>query len=476
MFLSVSLIFLLLLTSHSLDPTTIVVAINAGSTSSYVSTMGFTYTADQYNTGGSTYSCSCTITGTSNPTPYRSERFSGSTHGYRIPISTDGVYVIILQFSEIYFVTTNSRVFSVRLGSLTLRTNMDLVALVGGKQAYDIFTEFTLTAGVVRVNGNIVTGAMVSGRLVIDLVPTKENAKISSLILVRGNCYVADNCNQCYDTRCSVCNSVTAICTTCIAGATAVNGVCGCNANAFWVSASRTCTVCDNLCGACVSAGAFLCTACQGTNVLISNVCLRACPYGFTSPCVSVSTQVINTNFDNFFYGTYGLFRTALTSSTYHFFNSPESSDPEPAKNRGLYFSGGDYLETISSVYISLNFSLGMWVRVLSGSIMSRSPNNRISISNTGAMTVILEGTGENTISRTTLSINPSIIAWAYISYISTYNPTTMTTTITSYLNKNAITSMAVTGVIYRDALSNTIILGKNGASNFNGFIYQFSL
>lgn len=241
-----------------------------------------------------------------------------------------------------------------------LRSSLDVFAVAGVRNAHDIFQEFTFASGVISIAGNPITGAIVSGRLVVDFIPITQNPKLSALILISGNCYVADNCNQCYDTKCSVCNSLTATCTTCIGNATPNNGVCNCNANAFWVVGTRTCVICDNLCGGCVSAGAFLCTLCPGANRLVTSVCLRSCPYGFASPCVSVSSQVINTNFDNLFLGAYGLFRTATSSTLYHFFNTPETIDPIPAKNRGLYFAGGDYLETSSSVYFSLNFSLGM--------------------------------------------------------------------------------------------------------------------
>lgn len=387
--------------------------------------------------------------------------------------------MLILQFAEIYHTQINKRVYTVKFGSHTIVTNLDSVAKTGAAKAYDIFTEFTLTANKIYVNGVLITGAISSSRLVIDFYKNIENPKISGLILIRGNCAIADNCNQCYDMRCATCNYLTSICTSCILGSTVVNKLCACNANTFWVNASRSCIVCDNLCGGCVSQGAFLCTTCPGTYALISNVCLRACPYGFSSPCSSISTQVLNVNFNNLFLGTYEIFRTGTNAATYYFFNSPETtSDPVPAKSRGLYFSGGRYLETSTTVYISLNFSLGIWVRVLAGSkdILSRNPNNSLSISNTGVMSLRLETHLEVAITLTTAALNPSNTAWAYISYIVSFNTVSLITTITPSLNASPLASTTSSGYIFRDILSNTIILGKKGVDSYIGFIYQFDL
>ncbi|CAG9310521.1 MLEC_2 [Blepharisma stoltei] len=475
----VEILFVGLIFVYSLDPSTVVLALNCGASTPYTSTFGFVYAADNYYTTGSSYACSCSIGRTQNQTPYKVERYSTTTPswGYRIPISTDGTYVIILQFAEIYFTTTNSRVFTIKIGNYVVKSSLDLVAQAGPKNACDLFVQFTLTSGVVYINGSSVTGAYSSGKLVLDFYRITENPKISGIILVKGDCSVADNCNMCYDLKCIACNSSTVTCTACIANATPVSGVCKCNANAIYVTASNTCVICDDLCGSCISSTPFLCNSCPSPYYLVSSVCLRACPYGFTSPCVAVSTIVIDTNFATYFYGTYGLFKTGTSGSSYYFFNSPESAaDPIPVKNRGLYFSGGTYLETISAVYFSLNFSLGIWVWIIpgSGNIMTHSSGYRIIITETGVLKITLENQLEAALLVTTNSLSPANSAWVYLSYVISF--ASPSTTIRPYLNNAAQTSATQSGYIYRDPVSNTIILGKSSASNFNGYIYQFQL
>ena len=41
---------------------------------------------------------------------YQTERYHTSTFGYDIPIATDGRYLLVLKFSEVYFNTPNSKV------------------------------------------------------------------------------------------------------------------------------------------------------------------------------------------------------------------------------------------------------------------------------------------------------------------------------------------------------------------------------
>ncbi|CAG9312421.1 unnamed protein product [Blepharisma stoltei] len=474
----VALVYLNFLLCCSLDPSTIILAVNAGG-SAYTSSFGFSYTDDNYYTSGSsTYTNSgASIASTVNDFVYDSERFNSATWGYDLPVSADGTYVLILQFAEIYYTNTNKRVFTVKIGSYAVATNLDLVASAGALTAYDIFTTFTLSSETVSIGGNAITGAYSSGKLVIRFYKNIENPKISGVILVSGDCSVADYCNMCYQVRCMVCNVAALTCTTCIANASPVSGVCQCNAGTYWVTPSRTCVFCDNLCISC-SSDNFICATCSGTNVLVSSVCLRACPYGFGTSCASVSTAVIDQNFVDYFYGAYGLFRTGTSSSSYYFFNSPEAVDPIPAKNRGLYFSGGSYLQTTSTVYISLNFSIGMWVWILSGSgdILTNSSGYKIAISALGIMTIVLESKTESTTTITTVALNPSNSAWVYMSFIISFSSSTTSTTIVPYLNNSPQTSATSSGYIYRDAVNNVLILGKSSSSNYLGYIYQFTL
>ncbi|CAG9335958.1 unnamed protein product [Blepharisma stoltei] len=471
-------IFIEIIVCYSLDSSTVVLAMNAGG-GAYTSTFGFAYSPDSYYTSGSNayFDGSLAISRTVNDYIYQSERVATGTWGYDIPVSPDGAYVLILQFSEIYFTQTGKRKFTVKIGSYVVYSNLDIVAASSYNAAFDLFTEFTLTSGSVYIGGNLISGAFSGGILNVRFTPSLELAKIAGILLIRGNCAIADNCNQCYTDRCAVCNNPTLTCATCIANAQAVSGACQCSSNAYWVYATRTCEKCDNLCNVCSGSMNFLCTTCVSPNVLVSSVCLRACPYGFGSPCTSVSTAVIDQSFANYFLGTYGPFKTGTSSSSYQFFNTPETVDPIPAKGRGLYFSSGMYLQS-SAVYISLNFSIGFWVWILSGSgdILANSSGYKITISANGVLTIILENRLEATTTVTTAALNPSNSAWVYISFATSFSSSTLSTTIVPYLNNSPKTSITTNQYIYRDATNNAIILGKSSSSNFLGYIYQFTL
>ncbi|CAG9312392.1 unnamed protein product [Blepharisma stoltei] len=473
-----ALISLNLLFTYSLDVSTIVLAINSGG-SAYTSSFGFSYSDDIYYTPATnkvSNLAGINIADTVDEFIYQSERWNSETWGYDLPISTDGTYVLILQFAEIIFSAANYRVFTVKIGDYVVANNLDLYATVGYHIAYDIFTTFTLSNNTILISGNTVSGAYSGGNLLVRFYLVVENPKLSGIVLVSGDCSVADYCNMCYQARCLVCNVATLTCTTCITNASIISGVCQCNLGTYWDASSRKCIICDKLCSSC--SDKFSCTTCLGANVLVSNVCLRACPYGFGASCASVSSAVIDQNFANYFYGAYGLFQTGTSSSSYYFFNNPEVVDPIPAKNRGLYFSGGSYLQTASTVYISLNFSIGMWVWILSdsGDILTNSSGYKITISSSGSMTIVLESNIESMTTVMTAVLNPSNSAWVYISFIISFSPSTSSTTIAPSLNNSPQTSTTSNGYIYRDAVSNALILGKSSSSNFFGYIYQFTL
>ncbi|CAG9312415.1 unnamed protein product [Blepharisma stoltei] len=471
----VALFSLNVLVVYSLDASTVVFAIKAGG-SSHMSSFGFSYSDDIYYPAGTyIYTTTSHIAHTENEFVYQSERWYIGIWGYDLPISADGTYVLILQFAEIYYSIANARVWNVKIGDYIAYNNLDVVGTVGAMTAYDIFIPFTLSSGTISIAGNTITGAYSAGKLVIRFYPVKNNPTLSGIILVRGDCSVADYCNMCYQPRCLECNTADLNCKTCIDNASSVSGVCQCNANSIWVASSRKCVICDKLCTSCSSEN--VCASCS-TNVLISNVCLRACPYGFGTSCASVSTAVIDQNFADYFYGDYGLFQTGTSSSSYYFFNTPETVDPIPSKNRGLYFSGGSYLQTTSIVYISLNFSIGMWVWILSGSrdILTNSSGYKITVSASGVLTIILEDKVQAMTTVTTAALNPSNSAWVYISFIVSFSSSTISTTVSPYLNNSPQTSTTSSGYIYRDAVDNYIILGKSSLSNFLGYIYQFTL
>ena len=146
---------------------TVYVSIAAGRTSALGS-----FQADQYYSGGSTYSNSNTIDVsqiTSNPPPaalFNNERYGAMS--YTIPGFTAGsVYTVTLYFAETYLTSSGSRLFNVSINGSTVLSNFDIYATAGG-QNKAIARSFTATA-----NAN--------GQIVIQFTSGTENPKINGI-------------------------------------------------------------------------------------------------------------------------------------------------------------------------------------------------------------------------------------------------------------------------------------------------------
>lgn len=79
---------------------------------------------------------------------YQTERYHTNTFGYDIPITSDGEYVLVLKFSEVYFNAPNQKVFDVVLnGDHTVVTELDIFDKVGRGVAYDDHIPFKISKG-----------------------------------------------------------------------------------------------------------------------------------------------------------------------------------------------------------------------------------------------------------------------------------------------------------------------------------------
>ncbi|CAG9335957.1 unnamed protein product [Blepharisma stoltei] len=278
-------------------------------------------------------------------------------------------------------------------------------------------------------------------------------------------------CRLCKDKECLACTTFDGPCTSCITNASISGTTCVCNNNAFWEQSLDGCMICDNLCSQCQTNNYFLCTSC-GSYYLVSNICLRACPYGFTSPCVTITSPVIDIEFNSDFQGTYTIFTTGTNPSSYQFFNLPETVDPIPAKQRGLYFNGSQYLISNTNIYLSHSFSIGFWIYVISsGDILS---NSRITLESSGSIKIILESPSEAALSKT-LSSTPFVM-WKYLSFTCSFDNPTVITTLTVYNNNVSVASSTYNTLIYRDTVNQKIKIGGSSSSYFTGFIYKYQL
>ena len=130
---------------------------------------GQLWSADMDFVGGSTFSTTHSITGTSDPTLYQTERYA-PTLTYNIPVVND-TYTVTLYFAEIYFDAPGQRVFNVSIEGQTVLQNFDIWAVAGQFAAVQRTFVVTVTDGVL----NIVATASVN------------NAKFSAIQVVPGS-------------------------------------------------------------------------------------------------------------------------------------------------------------------------------------------------------------------------------------------------------------------------------------------------
>ncbi|CAG9335204.1 unnamed protein product [Blepharisma stoltei] len=270
-------------------------------------------------------------------------------------------------------------------------------------------------------------------------------------------------CRLCKQSTCLSCEEFTGDCFSCIPNAYLEYGSCYCDTDAYFNETTQNCQTCS-------AAGYFLCTTC---NFAVGNLCIRECPYGFTSPhCKNVTNPVIDQTFYGDFAGSYSIFITGASLNTYQFWNSPESADPIPAYKRGLYFSSGKYIYSSAEVYLSHSFSVGTWIYSISnGDIIYKE--TYAALSSNGSLKILLEDLNE----AVTPIITPAISnppGWNHISF--TVISSITATSITIYSNNEAVTPITVNGKIFRDQASKTLYIGKSTTATFQGFIYWFTL
>ncbi|CAG9335172.1 unnamed protein product [Blepharisma stoltei] len=277
-------------------------------------------------------------------------------------------------------------------------------------------------------------------------------------------------CTLCKTLQCYVCDSFSGSCSSCITNAeNDGSGGCKCKTNTFWKPGN--CEVCDVLCSLCKQASYFECSSCTTGSQMVNDICLNDCPYGYGAACTVVSTAVIDLLFDTDFQGSYGIFTSGSSSSTYQHFVSPEAVDPVPAYKRGLYFDGSMHLESSLPVPLSHSFSMGTWNWDLTAdTIISK---NQLQIISDGSMRVKLV---DNMQVESVISLTQStlLLAWNYISAVVAY--TSSTTIFEIYINGNLVDSLSSPNLIFRDQSSTNLKLGKYSSSGFVGFLYSFQL
>src|SRR5207253_8241863 len=143
------------------------IRINSGG-SSYTDSSSQVWATDAYFTGGTAASYTATISGTSDPTLYQSER-SAKTLTYNIPVA-NASYDVTLDFSEMVFNAAGQRVFNVTIEGQPVLQNFDIWALVGNNAALQRTFTTVVTDGTLNIVG---TGNKNNAKLsVIQIAPS----------------------------------------------------------------------------------------------------------------------------------------------------------------------------------------------------------------------------------------------------------------------------------------------------------------
>jgi hypothetical protein len=142
--------------------------VNAGGPS-YVDSKGQTWQADTGYNGGATYSTTSSISGTSDPTLFQTERWDNATLQYIFYVP-NGTYAVNLYFAEIWSgcFSVGCRVFNVAVQGTTVFSNLDIFAQVGGNAALVKSTVASVT----------------SGTLIITFKPVTQNPQINAIEIV----------------------------------------------------------------------------------------------------------------------------------------------------------------------------------------------------------------------------------------------------------------------------------------------------
>lgn len=122
--------------------------VNAGGPA-YTDASQSIWSADANYSGGSTWSVSNSVTGTTSPSLYQTCRYGFFGYNFTVP---NGSYKVTLKFAEITQFAAGTRVFNVAINGSPVLTNFDIyVQAGGGLIALDKVFPVTVTGGQVSI-------------------------------------------------------------------------------------------------------------------------------------------------------------------------------------------------------------------------------------------------------------------------------------------------------------------------------------
>ena len=176
-------------------------------------------------------------------------------------------------------------------------------------------------------------------------------------------------CDAC-DASCLECTGPTADDCICLEHSTQVGMVCVCD-EGYYMDAN-TCQLCQSSCLTCTGPTYYQCTSCL--DYLLEVVCLSVCPIGFLGSSNNCTIENSNSPTVEYVFNTIqGVFYDsinhtgAITGDNEGYYPNLDASDPVPAYERGIYFTGiGSYLALpypdANLLLFGIRFSISAWI------------------------------------------------------------------------------------------------------------------
>jgi hypothetical protein len=134
------------------------IRVNAGGVA-YTDSFGRLWQADNGYQQGTMFSVSTPISGTPDPALYQTLRFS--TTGllqYQFNSIPSGTYQVTLKMAEIWFTSTNQRVFDVAINGTAVYPHLDIYAAAGANAPLDLAYPVTVTGGQIAITLTSIIG------------------------------------------------------------------------------------------------------------------------------------------------------------------------------------------------------------------------------------------------------------------------------------------------------------------------------
>ena len=117
-----------------------------------VDSAGISWAADTGYAGGFTYFSGATMSNTTTPSLYQSERYSTGSVQYSFAVP-NGTYAVNLKFAEIYLGGAGQRVFNIVINGTTVQPSFDPFAAAGAaNRAIDKSFTVNVTTGQIVFN------------------------------------------------------------------------------------------------------------------------------------------------------------------------------------------------------------------------------------------------------------------------------------------------------------------------------------